>query len=212
MSRSLYIPPKNVLQKTNPIDPVYWYYKPLLGYVYRKRLSLVLDALGSNFDKLIEVGYASGILLPELSRHCKELHAVDIHNQIIPVQDMLASENIHAHLKVGSVLDLKYASNTFDALVCVSVLEFIEKKNLSIALKEIHRITKTGGEIILGFPRYNRVITLFYRMCGYKQTDLYVCSDLDILDNIKAEFSDFSISYWPKTNFQAVYYVCRCKS
>ena len=85
MTNSFYIPPKNILAKTSPSDPIEWYYKPIFGYAYRKRLALALDALGDNHDKLLEVGYASGILLPELFRHCKELHATDIHKNISPV-------------------------------------------------------------------------------------------------------------------------------
>ena len=153
MKRSFYLPEK-IPKKTNPSDPVEWYYKPLFGYGYKKRLALALDALGTNYNKLLEVGYGSGILLPELSRHCQELHAIDIHSNITLVQEMLECENVRACLKVGSILDLKYTPNTFDAIISLSVLEFIDKNHLPIALKEIHRVTKSGGRIVLGFPRY----------------------------------------------------------
>ena len=172
MKRSFYLPEK-IPKKTNPSDPVEWYYKPLFGYGYKKRLALALDALGTNYNKLLEVGYGSGILLPELSRHCQELHAIDIHSNITPVQEMLECENVRAYLKVGSILDLKYTTNTFDAIMSLSVLEFIDKNHLPIALKEIHRVTKSGGRIVLGFPRYSKLSDLVFRLYGLKADDFY---------------------------------------
>ena len=212
MKRFLNLPTK-IPKKTNPLDPIEWYYKPLFGYVYKKRLTLALDALGTNYNKLLEVGYGSGLFLLELSRHCRELHAIDIHNNITPVQDMLESENVRAHLKVGSILDLKYTTNTFDALVSLSVLEFIDKNNLSVALKEIHRVTKLGGRIILGFPRYSKFTDLIFRLYGLNAADLYRCSYHDMVIAVKNEFPDAELSLWPSMpNAMAIYALCRCQA
>ena len=212
MKRSFYLPAKTP-KKTNPSDPIEWYYKPLFGYAYKKRLALALDVLGTNYNKLLEVGYGSGILLPELSRHCLELHAIDIHNNGTLVQEMLESENVQAYLKVGSILNLKYTTNTFDALISLSVLEFIDKNNLSVALKEIHRVTKLGGRIVLGFPRYNKFTDLFFRLYGLKAADLYRCSYLDMVAAVKNEFPEAELSLWPSMpNAMAVYAICRCQA
>ena len=212
MKRSFYLPEK-IPKKTNPSDPVEWYYKPLFGYGYKKRLALALDALGTNYNKLLEVGYGSGILLPELSRHCQELHAIDIHNNITPVQEMLECENVRACLKVGSILDLKYTTNTFDAVMSLSVLEFIDKNHLPIALKEIHRVTKSGGRIVLGFPRYSKLSDLVFRLYGLRADDLYSCSYHDMVAAVKNEFPDAEIYLWPSIpNTMAIYAICRCQA
>ena len=213
MTNSFYIPPKNILAKTSPSDPIEWYYKPIFGYAYRKRLALALDALGDNHDKLLEVGYASGILLRELFRHCKELHATDIHKNISPVQDMLKLENVSAKLTVGSILELEYDSDIFDALICLSVLEFMNKNDLEVALKEVHRVTKSGGRIILGFPKYSKTSDLIFRLFGLKPVDLYHCSYMDIEMAIKNEFPNAQFSLWPSIpNNLSIYSICTCES
>ena len=48
---------------------------------------------------------------------------------------MLECENVRAYLKVGSILDLKYTTNTFDAIMSLSVLEFIDKKSFAYCTK-----------------------------------------------------------------------------
>lgn len=213
MSRTFYLPKKNILSKTSPSDPMYWYFKPFFGFAYRKRLAMALDLLGENHEKLLEIGHASGILLPELYRRCNELHAVDIHENNSLVEKMLKFEKINAQLKIGSILNLEYSNYTFDALICLSVLEFMKKKDLVKALKEIHRVTKTGGKIVLGFPKYSKISDLAFRIFGLKSTDLYNCSFLDIEKAIKNEFPDVQISLWPSfPNNMSIYAICVCKS
>ena len=71
------------MNKTSPSDPMEWYFKPFFGFAYRKRLALALTSLGDHHDNLLEIGHASGILLPELSRRCNQLHAIDFMKIII---------------------------------------------------------------------------------------------------------------------------------
>jgi len=214
MKDSFYIPSKDTLTKTSPSDPIEWYYKPIFGYAYRKRLGLALDALGNkNYEKILEVGYASGIFLPELSNHCKELHATDIHKNISPVENMLKAEKIRAELTTGSILDLEYKSSTFDALICLSVLEFMNKIELVTALKEVHRVTCTGGKIILGFPKYSKISDLAFRFFGLKSTDLYNCNYTDIEMAIRNEFPNTKFLLWPGiSNSLSIYALCICEA
>jgi ubiquinone/menaquinone biosynthesis C-methylase UbiE len=213
MKNSYHLPKKNILSKTSSSDPMEWYFKPLFGFAYRKRLSLALDSLGNHHDKLLEIGHASGILLPELSRRCNELHAIDIHENNSMVQKMLDIEKVDAKLKTGSILNLEYSKQSFDALICLSVLEFMNKQELITALKEIHRITKDGGKIILGFPKYSKLSDLAFRTLGLKSTDLYNCDYTDIEKAIRHEFSNTHISLWPSfSKILSIYAIAICKS
>jgi SAM-dependent methyltransferase len=213
MTRSFHLPKKDILSKTSPSDPMEWYFKPFFRFAYRKRLALALDLLGGNHEKLLEVGHASGILLPELSRRCNELHAVDIHENNSLVEKMLSLEKVDAQLKVGSILNLEYSNHNFDALICLSVLEFMKKDDLVNALKEIHRVTKTEGKIVLGFPKYSKISDLAFRIFGLKSTDLYNCSYVDIEKAVRNEFPNIQISLWPSfPNNMSIYAICICES
>ena len=208
------MPPREAIAKTNDEDPLDYYYYPLTGPVYRKRLGLALDALGpGSFDSLLEVGYGSGILLPELSRRCRKLYAVDLHEQIVPVQRMLATEHISAELKVGSVLALDYATHSFDAVVCLSVLEHMDEGTLPLSLSEIHRVSKPGATVVLGFPVKNVITDFFYRLVGLAPRDLHPSGHRDIIQASRAEFSLVEVRWWPGALLLdlALYVVCRCQ-
>ena len=103
----------------------------------------------------MDIGCGSGIFLKELALHCHRLFAVDMHGKMNRVKDMTQVEHITAHLVEGSALDLPFAPDSFDGVVMVSVLEHLHQPLQ--ALKEIRRITKEGGRIVLGFPIKNRM-------------------------------------------------------
>ncbi|MFJ8649670.1 methyltransferase domain-containing protein [Streptomyces sp. NPDC093546] len=53
----------------------------------------------------------------------------------------------HARLEVrqGSVLDLPYADDTFDAVWCANTTQYLDDGELARALAELRRVTKPGG-------------------------------------------------------------------
>src|SRR4029078_12268937 len=74
--------PEEVLVKTGPVDHADWNFRPVLGVIQRARFRLLLDLLGGErVDRLLEVGYGSGVFLPELARRCRSLYGVDIHRE-----------------------------------------------------------------------------------------------------------------------------------
>lgn len=210
----LYLPSRNVLSRTNDEDPLDYYYHPLTGWIYRQRLAMALQALGPGpFESLLEVGYGSGILLPELARRCQKLCAVDIHEEVASVERMLVAEHITAELKVESVLDLDYASHAFEAVTCLSVLEHMDEKNLPLSLREIHRISQPGATVVLGFPARNSVTGFFFRLVGFSPRDLHPSSHRDIIRAARSEFPQVEVQAWPGglPLDLALYVVCRCQ-
>lgn len=62
------------------------------------------------------------------------------------------SENTGWQLFCGNALQLPFADQSFDHIVCSEVLEHIP--DYKSALKEIYRILKPGGTLIVSVPRY----------------------------------------------------------
>lgn len=132
------IPKKENIFETADGDPVGYCYKLGINIPYLHRLKMVLRLLGKEkFDKILEVGYGSGILLPELYFRCKELSAVDIHTNTSLVYEMMKKEKISANLFVGDVHNLPFGDEVFDCIVCVSILEHIP--DLKRPIDEIYR-------------------------------------------------------------------------
>src|SRR5256885_8746113 len=90
MVAQLHLLPAEVLVKTGPVDHADWNYRPLLGAIQRSRFRLLLDLLDAErFGRLLEIGYGSGVFLPELARHSRELYGIDIHEKSDHVAESL---------------------------------------------------------------------------------------------------------------------------
>ncbi len=155
---------KNVFA-TNMEDPLKYYFLPVLGAIFRKRLEFGLRLLGEGpFSRVIEIGYGSGILFPELSDRSDLVFGVDNHRNPELVKEMMKREKLEAELAVGDILNLSFDKDSFDAVVCLSVLEHID--DLTGAVAEIDRILKPGGRAVLGFPTNNRIMMTMLTMIG----------------------------------------------
>ncbi|MBA2384709.1 MAG: class I SAM-dependent methyltransferase [Actinobacteria bacterium] len=174
------LPPRELVPKPAADDPVDYYYRLPTARIYRARLRLAGRLLGSeSYDSLLEVGYGSGIFLPELARRTSRLAGIDVHGASEQVNEMLARLGLEADLREASLFDLPFEDGTFDALVCLSVLEHIVE--LEAALSEFRRVLKTGGVAVVGFPVRSPVTDTFFRVVGYNPREIHPSSHRDIL-------------------------------
>jgi SAM-dependent methyltransferase len=151
-------------------DPLPYYYAPLTAWLYRERLRMALDLLGPGpFDRLLEAGYGSGILLPALRDRARALCAMDLHRQASVVQQMLATERTDADLAIGNVCRLGYVGGSFDALVCVSTLEHLHGEELDQAVREFRRVLRPGGVAVVGVPASGWAMDLLFRAIGFSE-------------------------------------------
>jgi ubiquinone/menaquinone biosynthesis C-methylase UbiE len=205
------LPDRENIYKTSDDDPSNYYYKPITGTVYRQRLKAAAQLLGDKkFGRLLEIGYGSGIFLPELSRHCSELYGVDIHSKVDLVQKTLEKERVAAQLSVEDVRALEFADGMFDAVVCVSVLEHI--RELDLAIGEIARVTNDSGIVVLGFPVRNVITNVFYRVVGYDPMELHPSSHRDILKVLSGRLKIDACASFPRflPMYYSLYVTCRC--
>lgn len=152
------IPEKSLLSRTNDVDYYDWNYKFPVKYVQLYRFKSIVKLLGSvKYKHLLEIGTGSGIFLPELARHCEKLYACDIHPHTDKIQDMLDKNGVDGcEIKSLSIEKTDYPDNFFDAIVGVSVLEFVE--DLNAAIKEIKRILKKDGFFVTICPMNSKIL------------------------------------------------------
>lgn len=155
--------PRDSLLRTNPLDKADWNYRPLLGFLQRSRFRILLSLLrGQHYPRLLEVGYGSGVLFPELIRVCHELWGIDTHRMHEEVKDVVRQFGIQANLTSGSIESTSFPSHFFDCCVAVSVLEYVE--DLDSACTELRRILKPRGILALVTPGNSRLIDLGLRL------------------------------------------------
>jgi len=178
------LPPKKLLPEVGIAEPGRYHYLPLIGWVYRLRLELASDLLGEGpFDSTLEIGYGSGLFLPELARRSRRITGVDIHAGADAVTSMLTALGHRAELRRASILELPFDDAEFDAVICLSVLEHL--RELDVAVGEIRRVLKPSGVAVLGFPVRNPVTDAFFRLLGYEPRRIHPSSHTEILQAIE---------------------------
>jgi ubiquinone/menaquinone biosynthesis C-methylase UbiE len=154
--------PQALLVKTGPVDHAPWNYSGFLGVVQRRRCWLVLRLLSSrSFKSLLEVGYGSGVFLPELAKRCSELCGIDIHSCDREVTAALSKVGVRATLKSGSVTGMSFPDGSFDCVVAVSALEFVD--DLDAACAEIARVLRPAGTLVVVTPGHSVLLDLGLR-------------------------------------------------
>lgn len=71
--------------------------------------------------------------------------------KFLPFQNP-ADKQRQLFFQVANGMQLPFASNTFDAIICSEVLEHVE--NYSAILAEIRRVLKPNGQLVVSVPRY----------------------------------------------------------
>jgi len=209
------LPKKDNIQQTNPEDPLKRYYQPFIKRFYIKRLQMSLDCLlpaARQYDNILEVGCGSGIFFPELIRHCKKLYGLEIFNAASKrkVKEMMKKENINAKLATGSIIEIPFKENFFDAIICISTLEHLKPERVEKAISEMKRVVKKDGLIILGFPSDRKIMRLYCMLITRNLNFNFHHSGHNLI--LEKIGNSLKIKKIKKLfNFLPIYYVVKCK-
>ncbi|HBU69399.1 MAG TPA: hypothetical protein DEE98_03340 [Elusimicrobia bacterium] len=169
---------------------------PVTGSFYLKRLKMSLELIeGRKFKKILEIGYGSGIYLPELSKRADSVFGVDLHDNMSVVRDMLSKENVNAELFKGDILNLPFEDGSFDCVLCISILEHI--KDLAKASAEIKRILSPGGVLLAGFPVKNKLTDALFGAVGFDFDKNHVSSHELIISALDSALNREELNHFP---------------
>jgi ubiquinone/menaquinone biosynthesis C-methylase UbiE len=146
------------LIKTGPVDYADWNYRPILGNIQRLRFSLALSLLPVYSNRLLEIGYGSGVFMPSLSPIADQLYGIDVHDKSDRVSAALAATGVNAKLAQAKAEGLPFKDATFDAVVAISSLEFIS--DLNRACLEICRILTPKGSLVIVTPGQSALVDI----------------------------------------------------
>lgn len=150
----------------NKDDPIRFYQLPVIGSLYRQRIELCLSELTGG-EKILEVGFGSGVTFFNLSDLYQEIHGVDLTANVEEIQSFFKKKNIRTQLKQGSLLELPYPDGCFDAVLLISILEHLKPIELDRAFTEIFRVIKPGGQVVYGVPVERPFMSAMFRLLGY---------------------------------------------
>lgn len=123
-------------------------------WLMRVRRMIVRDTLSRYIDrkpktiKVLDFGCGSGIFVEELANARYHSYGVDISEEAVKFGKLQGRKN----LEVLDSHKVNFPDNTFDAVVTLDVLEHLEDEEW--ALKEMERILKPGGVLVVMVPAY----------------------------------------------------------
>jgi ubiquinone/menaquinone biosynthesis C-methylase UbiE len=146
-------------------DPIKFYRLPVIGRMYQRRIELCLEQLTGG-QSVLEVGFGSGVSFLNLSQLYQEIHGLDLTADVLQVSEMFANLGVQTELRNGSVLEMPYPDQSFDAVLLISILEHLQPQEQIIAFREIWRVLKPGGQVVYGVPVERPLMVFLFRLLG----------------------------------------------
>jgi len=162
-SRKLNLLPEKHLIKTGEVDHGDWNFKPFLGIIMKARFQLIVRMLAKKSKgHLLEIGYGSGVFLPELAKHAHKIYGIDIHDKPNEVAEKLLEYNVKAELVSGGAEKMIWEDSSFDSIIAVSALEFVS--DLEAVCLEVKRTLKPNGSFMLVTPGKSPILDFGFNL------------------------------------------------
>ncbi|MBB6091661.1 ubiquinone/menaquinone biosynthesis C-methylase UbiE [Povalibacter uvarum] len=179
--------PESALVRTGPVDHADWNYRPFIGTVQRIRFRLIRRLLaGRQFNRLLEIGYGSGVFMPELAQRASELYGIDPHPMPREVEAALAKHGIKATLATAGAESLPFEDGFFDCAVSVSAIEYVD--DIDKACRELIRVMKPGGVIAIATPGVSPIWDLALKLSTGESPKQYSDRRQRLLPALKRHF------------------------
>ncbi len=181
MTPALKLLPANQYKGVNQYDPIKYYYWPVFGKMYRRRVELALGECTGG-ERILEVGFGTGLAFPNLHDMYKEIHGLDLTADIHAVKSVFEPMGIPLFLEKGDVLKMPYPDHFFDTVLLVSILEHLKPVELEQAFVEIRRVLKPGGQMVYGTPVEKPFMVFMFRMLGHDIRDEHFSTEKEIAE------------------------------
>lgn len=188
MPAKLKLLPAEQYKGVNQYDPIKYYYWPVLGRMYRQRVELALNEC-SGGERVLEVGFGTGLAFPNLHEVYKEIHGIDLTADIQAIRSVFEPMDIPLFLEQGDVLKMPYSENFFDTVLMVSILEHLKPLELEQAFVEVRRVLKPGGQMVYGTPVEKPFMVFMFRMLGHDIREEHFSTEREIAQAARKAFS-----------------------
>ena len=186
--------------------PAYSHANPLIKWLFWKRLHTVMDyiELRAPYERALDFGCGSGVMLPFLSDMCDQVVAADV--DLVPLERMkgripLAS-NVQEWDTSGKDLSQESAS-AFDLIIALDVLEHV--KDLPGTLAQLLRLLKKGGQLVISGPTENALYRFGRKLAGPEYSgDYHERGVAEIRCALKEQtkLRQIATLYWPVPLFE----------
>lgn len=134
-------------QTMRTVEDSYWWYRTLRSHVVRELATRLLPRA-----HVLDAGCGTGGMLDSLRRHPArwQLSGLDLSPDAV----RFTRDRGFSSISEGSISCITMAAEQCDAVVCLDVL-YHEAVDETAALRELHRVLKPGGWLILNLPAWD---------------------------------------------------------
>jgi 2-polyprenyl-3-methyl-5-hydroxy-6-metoxy-1,4-benzoquinol methylase len=186
--------------------PAYSHRNPIINWLFWQRLRKVMEYIQrpAPYERILDFGCGSGVMLPYLSQISAQVTAMDV--------DLLPLESVQVHIPLAKNVEVTDATksnisdlpaNSFDLIIALDVLEHV--KDLPRTLHELLALLKPGGQLIISGPTENILYRIGRKIAGPEYSGDY--HERGIAE-IKTELAPISriepiaTLYWPIPLFE----------
>lgn len=157
---------------------VYFHPVKFIGDIFWLRFEKMLQMAEPRANEVaLDFGCGHGLFLPTLSKYYKKVAGIDV--KIFKEETRkLLSKHKCSNVKICEIngSSTKFENNSFDIVFAADVLEHF--RNLESPIKEIHRILKPGGKLIVNSPIEAGFFNFARSLAGFdKPSDHYHSAD-----------------------------------
>lgn len=122
--------------------------------LHQQRSQPLLDLLQTYQEPgtLLEVGCAAGFFLKIAEANGWSVQGVEIMKPAVEY----AGSTLHINVFEGTLEEAQFAANSFDAVALIETIEHL--LDPAAVLREVHRILKPGGSVLLTTPNVNSMM------------------------------------------------------
>ncbi len=186
--------------------PAYSHANPLINWLFWQRLHVVMNYVQSAapFERVLDFGCGSGVMLPFLAGISRQVTAMDI--------DLTPVERVQKHIPVSKNVQVLDSSKslltdlpvrTCDFIIALDVLEHVD--DLPRTLSELLNLLKPGGQIIISGPTENILYRIGRKLAGPEYSGAYHERGVDEIRTLLAEHATvktIATLYWPVPLFE----------
>ena len=154
--------------------PAYSHPNPLINSLFWQRLRAAMNYIEKNapYEKVLDFGCGSGVMLSFLARHSRQVTAMDI--DLVPLERMRKSIPLAEHVLVVDANQTPIsglAPGSFDLINALDVLEHVD--DLPKTLTELMGLLKPGGRLVVSGPTENLLYRIGRKLAGPEYSGEY---------------------------------------
>ncbi len=172
------------------------------------KIRVIANKIPNSKIKVLNIGCGSGDL-ENIVFNVMEKNNIDWYGVDISPKSVKSCKNEFAksHFSLGDIRKLKFKKNEFDLIILMEIMEHIKPTETYKALREVERVLKPGGKLIVSIPINEGLEDLIK---GGQNPNAHVRAYTVNIIKRELEISGFKVNkvvelfafkrmYWPKT-------------